>query len=590
MSYKALYRAYRPRKFNEVAGQLHVTKTFQNALRNNRITHAYLFSGPRGTGKTSIAKIISNTVNCLNFPISEPCGVCDNCLSIKKGMYNDIIEIDAASNNGVDEIREIRDKVKYTPSQGKYKVYIIDEVHMLSIGAFNALLKTLEEPPSHVIFILATTEPHKIPATIHSRCQRFDFKEISLKDIRKRLKIIIDKEDIKVSLEAIDAIAEAAEGGMRDALSLLDQAISYSEDIVEDSDVHAVAGTVSDLMIINIFKNISNNNVVNALNIIEELIENGKEIHRINHQMIIFLKDLLVFKNVSGDNFKKTVFGHQEFIDLAETVTNEMIFFYVECLSKSQNDMRFTNNPRTYLELTLIKMTDTVQQGESALYQRIEALEKKIEARHIPQKKIEEVKDKPLVEKSKQPTKVEVEELEDFNLFEETTKKVEVNVFDVNLISNILSEAMSKKSEARDHKQKLLDLWSQINLKAEPHIFAVAKEFSLGEIVVAQEDYFIITFDHVVTVNKLMRRDVTKKITMLLKDIYKKDYKYMALPKEVWMQKRKEYVDQFSVGITLPKLSPIEYPGLEIKEEKKEEPEIVKRATDLFGEAIINIK
>ena len=278
MAYKALYRAYRPKNFSEVAGQKHVSRTFRNALKDNKITHAYLFSGPRGTGKTSIAKIIANTVNCLDYPVSEPCGVCENCLSIEKGMFTDIIEIDAASNNGVDEIREIRDKVKYTPSQGKYKVYIIDEVHMLSIGAFNALLKTLEEPPSHVIFILATTEPHKIPATIHSRCQRFDFKEISIKDIKSKVKEIIDKENVHVNLEALDAIAEAAEGGMRDALSLLDQAISYSDDRVTEADVHAVAGTVSDVKIIELFSHVSQSDVVKALSVLNQLVEDGKEV------------------------------------------------------------------------------------------------------------------------------------------------------------------------------------------------------------------------------------------------------------------------------------------------------------------------
>ncbi|QVK21229.1 DNA polymerase III subunit gamma/tau [Mycoplasmatota bacterium] len=589
MSYKALYRAYRPQRFLDIAGQKHVTKTFQNALKNEKISHAYLFSGPRGTGKTSIAKIIANVVNCESYPISEPCGTCDNCLTIQKGMFSDIIEIDAASNNGVDEIREIRDKVKYTPSQGKYKVYIIDEVHMLSIGAFNALLKTLEEPPSHVIFILATTEPHKIPATIHSRCQRFDFKEISIKDIKTKLKEIIDKEAIKVTLEAIDAIAEAAEGGMRDALSLLDQSISYSDDVVNDKDVHAVAGTVSDIKIIDIFENISNSNVFNAFMIIDELIENGKEINRVNYQMIVFLKDILVLKNVSTDNFGKAIFSNKKFIDLANKLNNEMIFFYIECLSNSQREMRFTNNPRTFLELTLIKMTDFVQQGEAGLYKRIEELEKKIsEGLFVKESEIKEVKNVVIKEASIEPEKEIIEE--DSNIFDEPEKKIIVDVFDVNIITSTLSLAMSNKPKAKENKEKLSKLWNQINIKAEPHVFAVAKEFSQGEVVVASEDFFIIIFDHVVTVNKLMRSDVRKKMIKLLKDVYNQEYNYMALPKEVWALKRKEYVDQFSVGILEPVLSMIDYPGLEVVEEKKESPEIVKRAIELFGEEKINIK
>ncbi len=608
MSYKALYRAYRPNRFSKIAGQKHVTKTFQNALKNDKITHAYLFSGPRGTGKTLTARIIANVVNCESYPVSEPCGVCDNCLTINKGMFADIIEIDAASNNGVDEIREIRDKVKYTPSQGKYKVYIIDEVHMLSIGAFNALLKTLEEPPSHVIFILATTEPHKIPATIHSRCQRFDFKEISLKDIKKKLKEIIDKEEIKVTLEAIDAIAEAAEGGMRDALSLLDQAISYSDDVVDDKDVHAVAGTVSDIRIIEIFKNISENNVFNAFTIIEELVENGKEVSRINHQMIVFLKDVLVFKNVKSDTFKKVIFSNERFKELANELTNEMIFFYVECLSNSQKEMRFTNNPRTYLELTLIKMTDFVQQGESALYKRLEKLEKQILS-GAPIKDIKntapvvkkEIQNKTLTVENKTKTVENIEvntnididneiTAETQDLFDEPEKKVEVDVFDIKLITKTLSNAMSDKPKARENKEKLVNKWTQLKIKAEPHIFGMAKEFSEGEIVVASESFFILTYEHVTSVNKLMRADVQKRMGKLLKEVYNTEYRYIALPTKVWSLKRREYVDQFSVGIQEPILTEIEFPGLEIIEEKKQVPEIVENAMNLFGEDKVKIK
>ena len=221
MSYQALYRVWRPQKFIDVVGQEHVTKTLQNALLQEKISHAYLFSGPRGTGKTSAAKILAKAVNCERSPVAEPCNECSACLGITDGSIPDVIEIDAASNNGVEEIRDIRDKVKYAPSSVKYKVYIIDEVHMLSIGAFNALLKTLEEPPKHVIFILATTEPHKIPLTIISRCQRFDFKRITAKAIVNRMKLIVDETGVKYDEEALQVIARAAEGGMRDALSLL---------------------------------------------------------------------------------------------------------------------------------------------------------------------------------------------------------------------------------------------------------------------------------------------------------------------------------------------------------------------------------
>ena len=222
MSYQALYRVWRPRSFSDVVGQTHITRTLQNAIMHDKFSHAYLFSGPRGTGKTSAAKIFAKTINCEQAPTTEPCEECAACTGIQDGTISDVIEIDAASNNGVEQIRDIRDKVKYAPTAVTYKVYIIDEVHMLSIGAFNALLKTLEEPPKHVIFILATTEPHKIPLTIISRCQRFDFKQISQKSIVSRMQTITAAEGIQVSKEALEAVALSAEGGMRDALSLLD--------------------------------------------------------------------------------------------------------------------------------------------------------------------------------------------------------------------------------------------------------------------------------------------------------------------------------------------------------------------------------
>src|SRR5690554_264178 len=249
MSYQALYRVWRPSQLADVVGQEHITKTLKNALLQQKLSHAYLFTGPRGTGKTSAAKIISKAINCEKAPVDEPCNECVACKGIQDGTIVDVMEIDAASNNGVDEIRDIRDKVKFAPSAVRYKVYIIDEVHMLSTGAFNALLKTLEEPPSHVIFILATTEPHKIPLTIISRCQRFDFKRISAEAMIERMQYIVEQENMAITKEALEAIALAAEGGMRDALSILDQVISYSEGEADIDDVLAVTGGVSQEML-----------------------------------------------------------------------------------------------------------------------------------------------------------------------------------------------------------------------------------------------------------------------------------------------------------------------------------------------------
>src|SRR5699024_9485549 len=296
MSYQALYRVWRPRTFRDLVGQSHITQTLQNAISENKFSHAYLFSGPRGTGKTSAAKIFAQTINCEQMPTKEPCNECDACLGILDGSISDVIEIDAASNTSVDDIRDIRDKVKYAPSTVPYKVYIIDEVHMISVNAFNALLKTLEETPAHVVFILATTEPHKIPLTIISRCQRFDFKSINNKVIASRMEEIMSEEQIDITTEALDAIALAAEGGMRDALSILDQAISYSDAKIEMDDVLAVTGRVSQDVLTKITSAIFEQDTEATLPLFDEIIMNGKDPGRFVFDMIYFLRDILFYK------------------------------------------------------------------------------------------------------------------------------------------------------------------------------------------------------------------------------------------------------------------------------------------------------
>ena len=378
MAYKALYRTYRPADFSEIAGQEHITRTFKNALKNNKLAHAYLFSGPRGTGKTSIAKIIAKAVNCEHAPVENPCNECEICKGIDNNTINDVIEIDAASNNGVDEIREIRDKVKYLPGVGKYKVYIIDEVHMLSTGAFNALLKTLEEPPKHVIFILATTEPHKIPATIHSRCQRFDFRGVSIPEMTQRLKTIITEENIEISQEAIKVIAESAEGGMRDAISLLDQVVSYSENKVTVNDVHTIRGTVANEDLLTIASSIFNNDSVNAINILDQLIDAGKEAKRLIDNMIMFYRDMLIYKNTTISDESQLLFSNKSFVELASKLSNHMIFYYIDVLSKTQNDIKWSNNGKLYVELALIKMVDKIDKQEIVFQDEIDRLEQKI--------------------------------------------------------------------------------------------------------------------------------------------------------------------------------------------------------------------
>lgn len=357
MAYQALYRVWRPQTFIDVVGQEHVTKTLQNALLQQKISHAYLFSGPRGTGKTSAAKIFAKAVNCENSPANEPCNVCPACLGITDGSIPDVIEIDAASNNGVEEIRDIRDKVKFAPSSVKYKVYIVDEVHMLSIGAFNALLKTLEEPPRHVIFILATTEPHKIPLTIISRCQRFDFKRISAHSIVNRMKTIVDETGVRYEEKALQVVARAAEGGMRDALSLLDQAISFSRDEVTVEDALTVTGSVSQGLLNQLATAIKERDAAKALEALEELLFLGKDPSRFIEDFILYYRDMLLFKAAPNleESFERVLLD-DEFKQLAEAVNQEDIYQIIETLNKSQQEMRWTNHPRIFLEVAVVKL------------------------------------------------------------------------------------------------------------------------------------------------------------------------------------------------------------------------------------------
>lgn len=359
MAYQALYRKWRPRTFDSVVGQEDITNTLKNAIKRGTISHAFLFAGPRGTGKTSCAKIFAKALNCTNLQDGEPCNQCANCLAADKGAMSDIMEIDAASNNGVDEIREIRDKVKYAPTQGKYKVYIIDEVHMLSMGAFNALLKTLEEPPEHVVFILATTELQKVPATIISRTQRYNFKRISQTDLEKRMKYILDQEKISYDDKAIAVIAQVADGGMRDALSILDQLLSYEKDKVEYDAALEITGFAAKEKIEQILLAILDRDAGQALTLAQAELKNGASSKNILDELIDMATAALMIVKAGSDN--QSNFLTEDFIAKIKDVPDQRYFQLIASANTALNDLRYTNQQQIPLEVFLVESTDSQQ-------------------------------------------------------------------------------------------------------------------------------------------------------------------------------------------------------------------------------------
>ena len=355
MAYKALYRTYRPTKFEEVAGQQHVVKTLRNALAMGKIAHAYLFAGPRGTGKTTMAKLLAKALNC-EHGIGCQCNECKNCVAINEGTHPDVLELDAASNNGVDEIRELIDKVKYGTILGRYKVYIIDEVHMLSAGAFNALLKTLEEPPEHVIFILATTEPHKILPTILSRCQRYDFSKVSESDIRDRIKVVLQNEGITSNDEAINLIVSLADGGMRDALSILDQVLAYSGNTLNEEAILDIFSLESKEEKIALLKSISQGNTSDVLRRLKKYIEKGTDIKRLTGDLLMILKDLLIYQSSNTYSFSE-VLKDEDINELRDLFNQKEVTEMIDALMNTLKDYKNVNDINPLFEVTLLKLT-----------------------------------------------------------------------------------------------------------------------------------------------------------------------------------------------------------------------------------------
>lgn len=436
MAYQALYRKYRPTNFDEVVGQTHIIQTLKNAIVQNRIAHAYLFCGPRGTGKTSIAKIFAKTLNCTNSQ-DAPCGVCENCKMAANGSHPDIIEIDAASNNGVDEVRNLIDKVKYAPMQGKYKIYIIDEVHMMTSGAFNALLKTIEEPPAHVIFIFATTEPNKVLPTIISRCQRFDFNKVSMHDIKYRLSVVCKNEGIEIDENGLTLIAQLADGGMRDALSILDQCVAYCSSHIDVNDIRKIYGVVTSEDIGKLFYSVYKKDVDSFVKDIQKYSDMGMDIKRLTADFIHMLKDSLILdysenSTLVSDMNKDMI---RKFFKLAP------VNFRIKCMEElmdTYNKYTYASNALDYLEASLLKISSYSYESKTHI----------IDSDHNDFKEIEEEEN---YETSYEDTS------DNSDIIEKNTQKDDNNgALDKSEISDVSRETL-KQSENTNNKIILND-------------------------------------------------------------------------------------------------------------------------------------
>ena len=431
MAYKALYRTYRPQTFEEVAGQEHIVKTLKNALATGKIAHAYLFAGPRGTGKTTMAKLFAKALNC-EEGIGHQCNTCKNCVSITEGNHPDVLELDAASNNGVDEIRELIDKVKYGTILGRYKVYIIDEVHMLSASAFNALLKTLEEPPEHVIFILATTEPHKILPTILSRCQRYDFDKVSEYDIKERLKAVLANENVEYVEDAVELIVSLADGGMRDALSILEKVLAYSQNRLVVDDVLAIFALESKEEKMKLLQSIIHHDMKDVLSRLNNYISKGTDIKRLTEDLLSILKDIVIYNSSNIGNYLETL-KEEDAAELSKDISNEQALQMIDILLDTIKDYKNVTSINPIFEITLIKLTSL---GDT----------KKLETPTVIKK--EEPKVAPIVEEVK-PVEEEKPVIEEVKKEDPLPVKEETPIINDNLES-IESVLYLKDAEGED--------------------------------------------------------------------------------------------------------------------------------------------
>lgn len=575
MSYQALYRVWRPQTFEDLVGQDMITKTLKNALATKQTTHAYLFAGPRGTGKTSCAKLFAKALNCPNQVNGDPCNECEICKAITAGRLNDVIEIDAASNNGVEEIRDIRDKVKYAPTQADYKVYIIDEVHMLSTSAFNALLKTLEEPPANVVFILATTDPHKIPATIISRTQRFDFKRITSGAILERMEYILKQKQFEYDEQALNVIARAAEGGMRDALSILDQVLSFGDNKVTLDNALLVTGSVTRENLIKYLSQVQNHETVAGLQTIHAILDEGKDAKRLLEDLINCCRDLLLYKQ-APEMLGQTgsVMIDDEFKNMAEKSNPETLYRYIDTLNEQQENMRYSMHQSVYLEVLTVKLAKIDGKEREASVQSLQTAPETLDELNDLQRQVKELKDqvKNLLgktnrgfsgEKTSRPAK-------------KTAQHYEIKI-DVASIYRILGSAT--KGDKNRFLDCMNDILSTLNISSRAM-------FKMCEIEAAGPEGIILSFNNEFICGRIINEErVRDEFENSVGRIYGDAKKIVYVPKNRWLNIRQEYIKQMRSG-TIPK-DAAEIPSDQTKEH---EDDIVQEAEDIFGKDLIEIK
>lgn len=566
MAYQALYRKWRPQKFEDMVGQTAVTKTLKNAIIHHKTSHAYLFTGPRGTGKTSAAKIFAKAINCLNPQDGEPCNDCLLCKGITEGTIGDVIEIDAASNNGVEEIRDIRDKARYAPTQATYKVYIIDEVHMLSTGAFNALLKTLEEPPKNVIFILATTEPHKIPATIISRTQRFDFRRITNDEIIQRLRYILEQEEIAYEEEALSVIARCANGGMRDALSLLDQVISFSDDKVSFEQAIQVSGSLTDDLMIEFVRLLTQQQAQAALLQLQDLLLLGKEASRLIEEWLEFSRDLLVAKQ-TGDMIGRS----EAFVEFAKEVEEAFLYRFMDALNQTQQEMRFTTKPTISLEVFTIKMAQPVvavaQQAAPTNQEYVSQLEQQLQS--LQQQMSQLLQGQGVVAPKKATS----------------TPQAKSSTYKPNI------GEVYKVLDAATRKDLIFirELWGDLLQMLSTTQRALLKA---SEPVAASPNGFVLKFDYEILCQRAQESvELHEDIARHCQILAQYPGNFVSVTGEQWVQIRQDYLrdkkeKQEAEGVTHA-TEMEEQPTDE--EEKNEVEQLVQNTIDLFGEEIVHI-